>query len=445
MKRVGFYTLGCKVNYAESACIAAMFQQHDFELTSEPGEADVWIINTCSVTENADRECRQLIRRIHRKAPDAFVIVTGCYAQLQPERVASLEGVDAVLGSREKSEIFELISEFKRRDVPLIAVSPHNQLDHFWLADSSGFGERTRAFLKIQDGCDYNCSFCVIPQARGTSRSEPVDNVIIRARSLIERGYKEIVLTGVNVGDYGRKIGGSLYDLLCKLDELEGLQRLRISSIEPNLLTDEIIKLVAHSEKICPHFHIPLQSGSDTVLARMRRRYKSVLYRDRVETILSYIPHAGIGVDVIVGFPGETEREFEETYRFLSDLPVSYFHVFSYSVRQNTPAASMGGVVSPQERERRSRTLRALGVMKRRRWIARYIGDQVSVLLEGDYTDDGAFMHGFTPNYMRVRLPAQRKLENEIVTARIVGLLGDVAQGTFCPSEDEVLIPQVNL
>lgn len=436
MKTVGIHTLGCKLNYAESAGVAAAFTRNGFALAGDGERADVWIINTCSVTGSADRECRQVIRRIRRRAPDAFIVVTGCYAQLHPELAASLDGVDAVVGSREKGRLFELITDFRRRDVPLVLVSPGDDT-HFWGADSSGFGGRTRAFLKIQDGCDYNCSYCVIPQARGRSRSESPGAVEDRARAVVVRGYKEIVLTGVNVGDYGRTSGWSFHDLLCRLEEIEGLRRLRISSIEPNLLTDEILQLASRSSRIAPHFHIPLQSGSNSVLGRMRRRYRKEFYRDRVDAVLSHLPQAGIGVDVIVGFPGETVDEFEETHRFLSELPASYFHVFRYSERENTPAAAMGRVVPAEERARRSAMLRMLGAEKKKQFALKFVGSALPVLLESDYSKDGAAMFGLAPNYLRVRVDADAALENEIVPVFIDGYSGGAACGWLQKREGE--------
>ncbi|MBK8909690.1 MAG: tRNA (N(6)-L-threonylcarbamoyladenosine(37)-C(2))-methylthiotransferase MtaB [Chlorobi bacterium] len=335
---VSLHTLGCKLNYAESSTIAERFRREGFRVVELSEGGDVVVINSCTVTENADRECRQVIRRALRANPDAYVIVTGCYAQLKPEEIASMDGVDMVLGSAEKFQIFEHCGHFQKEATPRIAVGE--------IAEATGFGpaftgegdSRTRAFLKVQDGCDYNCAFCTIPLARGGSRSQPIQEAFRQACQLVESGYQEIVITGVNVGE-GE--GESFLDLLRRLHEVPRLQRLKISSIEPNLLTDPIIELASASDRMLPHFHIPLQSGSDQILGKMRRRYRSSVYRDRVETILRLMPHAAIGVDVIVGFPGETEEHFQETYSFLNELPIAYLHVFTYSERQNTPAAEL--------------------------------------------------------------------------------------------------------
>jgi threonylcarbamoyladenosine tRNA methylthiotransferase MtaB len=379
--------------------------------------ADVFVLNTCTVTERADRECRQVVRRALRVSPEACTIVTGCYAQLQADEIASIDGVDFVLGSREKFDVFKYVDEFQKRDHPRIVRSLIHEAADFGPAFSTGVPDRTRAFLKVQDGCDYHCSFCTIPLARGVSRSQSVDATIEQARELVRRGYKEIVLTGVNVGDYGRKIGTSLLSLLDCMEEIEGLERLRISSIEPNLVSTELIRFIRGSNKICHHFHIPLQSGNDDMLKLMRRRYLSSYYRDVVDWVKEEIADAGIGADVIVGFPGETESHFEKTYRFLVELPLSYLHVFTYSERPNTLAATLPGGIKATERARRSETLRTLSAKKRRQFYESFIDRTVRVLLEG--TVEGDYRIGHTSNYIRVGVPADSAEENEIIDVKI--------------------------
>ena len=367
MNRVAFHTLGCKLNYAETSAIGERFKREGFEVAKLGNDSHVVVINSCTVTENANRECRQIVRRALRKNPQACIIVTGCYAQLKPEEIASIEGVDYVLGSSEKFLLFDIVEDFAKQAIPQISVGEIAHEKNFGPAFNAESDARTRAFLKVQDGCDYTCSFCTIPLARGASRSQPALDVVAQATELVNRGYKEIVLTGVNTGDYGRKDGSSLHELLLDLHEVNDLQRIRISSIEPNLLTDEIINLTAVSDRMMPHFHIPLQSGSDKILGRMRRRYRSKDYRDLVERILRAIPDAGIGVDAIVGFPGEGEDEFMETYNFLHALPVQYFHVFTYSEREKTPAKEYPERIAVEERRRRTRMLRTLSEKKERR------------------------------------------------------------------------------
>ena len=427
-RRVSLHTLGCKLNYAETSAIGDRFRREGFDLIEFGAPSDVIVINSCTVTENADRECRQLVRRALRANPDAFVVVTGCYAQLQPEEIASIDGVDMVLGSAEKFRILDLVEDFAKLDVPKVIVGDIGSDDSFGPAYSGSEDERTRAFLKVQDGCDYNCSFCTIPLARGGSRSQPIEDAWRQACGLVENGFKEIVITGVNVGDFGKGSGEDFHDLLLRLHDVEGLRRLRVSSIEPNLLNERIIELAARSDRMAPHFHIPLQSGSDAVLGRMRRRYRSALYRERVETIIALMPDAAIGVDVIVGFPGESEEEFQETYDFLHALPVAYFHVFTYSERENTPAAESGAVVPIDLRRRRTRMLRTLSEKKRTAFAAKHLGDLRPVLFEhGEY---GPMIQGFTDNYIRVAVPYQSVLANRIVNVRI----GEF-QGEHCIAE----------
>lgn len=426
-KKVAFHTLGCKLNYAETSVIGNSFLKRGFSITDFDSRADVYVINTCTVTENAERECRQIIRRALRHNPDGFVIVTGCYAQLRPEQIQKIEGVDLVLGSKEKFEIFNFIDSFEKKDLACVYVSPLEKLNDFGPAFTPLPDDRTRAFLKIQDGCDYKCSFCTIPKARGFSRSQPEDETVYQLNELVEKGYKEIVLTGVNVGDYGSKIGTNLYQLLKRLIKVDGDFRLRISSIEPNLLSDEIIELVAEEEKLCKHFHIPLQSGSDKILKKMQRRYLSKLYAERIEKVKSLIPQAGIGVDVIVGFPGEDENDFKTTHDFIANLPVSYLHVFTYSERPGTPAAEMKEQVPKDERRRRTNTLRILSARKKYQFYLEMIGTEQKVLFE--HRDSDGTIKGFTSNYIRVVSDERSNLENKFADFKLVELKNDFVTG----------------
>ncbi len=425
MPRVALHTLGCKLNFAETATLGRQFLDRGFELVEFGTPADVCVINTCTVTEQADRECRQLIRRALRTSARPYVIVTGCYAQLDPERVASIEGVDLVLGTREKFRLFDLARLQGKEVSPRIEVSHPGEGDDFGPAFTSPSAGRTRAYLKIQDGCDYSCSFCTIPLARGASRSQSVDATLAQARILVGQGYREIILTGVNVGDFGRKEGSSLLALVEQLAAVPGLSRLRISSIEPNLLTPALLDYCASSSVLCRHFHIPLQSGCDAVLRAMRRRYTSASYADLIRRIKDRIPDCGIGVDVIVGFPGETDEQFETTRQFLAELPVSYLHVFTYSERPRTPAAAMVGTVDRAARSRRNEILRDLGARKRRAFYEQARGSIATVLTESDV--EGSYRFGFTGNFVRVALPAGGLDENEIVPALITG-----AGDNFC-------------
>ncbi|MCR4418076.1 MAG: tRNA (N(6)-L-threonylcarbamoyladenosine(37)-C(2))-methylthiotransferase MtaB [Ignavibacteria bacterium] len=426
-KKVAFHTLGCKLNYAETSVIGNSFLRRGFSLTDFDSPADVYVINTCTVTENAERECRQIIRRALRHNPNGFVIVTGCYAQLRPEQIQKIEGVDLVLGSKEKFEIFNFIDSFEKKNLACVYVTPLEKLNDFGPAFTPLPEDRTRAFLKIQDGCDYKCSFCTIPKARGLSRSQSADETIKQLRELVQQGYKEIVLTGVNVGDYGSKIGTSLYELLKKLIKVDGDFRIRISSIEPNLLSDEIIELVAQEDKLCKHFHIPLQSGSDKILKRMQRRYLSKLYADRIEKVKTLIPSAGIGVDVIVGFPGEDENDFQTTQKFIANLPVSYLHVFTYSERPGTPAAEMKDQVPKDERRRRTNTLRILSARKKYQFYLEMLGTEQKVLFE--HRDDDGTIKGFTSNYIRVVSDSPYDLTNKFADFRLTDLKNELVVG----------------
>ena len=426
MRRVALHTLGCKLNFAETSTIGRQFVERGFQVVAIDDPSDVVVLNTCSVTERADREARQWIRRALRHSPGAFVVVVGCYAQLEPEEIASIDGVDLVLGATEKSRLFEYARDFHKDRYPRIHVSDVSASLDFAPAFSAEVGNRTRAFLKIQDGCDYTCAFCTIPLARGASRSMSPDAVVQQARMLADSGYREIVLTGVNVGDYGRKDGTSFLELLLKLDGIDGIDRIRVSSIEPNLLTERVIDRILGSRKFCNHFHIPLQSGSDAVLKRMRRRYLADDYRRVVEYINRQDSDAGIGADVIVGFPGETDELFEESLEFVIDLPVTYLHVFTYSERPNTPAAAFGGAVEPRVRFKRSEVLRMAGSRKRKEFFSRFLGASLPVLFEGGTEGN---VSGLTTNYIRVRVDGGRELSNQILSVRLVDAKGDECRG----------------
>ena len=427
MPTIALATLGCKLNFAETSALGKQFADRGYTPVDFGSPADVTVINTCSVTARADRECRQLIRRTLRASPSSVVIVTGCYAQLKPEEVASIDGVDFVMGTREKASIAALVGDPSKQSSPQVRVSDIGASDGFGQAWSSEAGGRTRAFLKVQDGCDYSCSFCTIPLARGPSRSQGIAETVRQAEGLIADGYREIVLTGVNVGDYGRKSGTDLVTLLRSLAHVEGIERLRISSIEPNLLTDEVIEFVASHGVLCRHFHIPLQSGSNEILRLMRRRYSAGQYAERIRTVMENIPDCGIGVDVIVGFPGESDGHFRETCAFVADLPVSYLHVFSYSERPDTAAARSSAVVDPLVRAERSRTLRGIGLRKKQEFYSRLVGKTVPVLLEAD-AENGCRC-GFTANYVRVSVPEGDAPANSIVDVAITGLEDDRCTG----------------
>lgn len=418
-RTVAFHTLGCKLNYAETSTLSRMLENEGFQKKSFDDIADVYVINTCSVTDNADKECRQLVRRIQRKSPQSLVVITGCYAQLKPKEIASIKGVDLVLGAAEKFNIVSHLKELTKGDSTKISSCDIEEISGF--NSSFSISDRTRTFLKVQDGCSYNCSFCTIPMARGKSRSDTIANVVTHARELSEKGVKEVVLTGVNLGDFGlngaentrgSRRGETFYELIQELEKVEGIERYRISSIEPNLLTDEIIAFVAGSKKFMPHFHIPLQSGSNHILGLMRRRYKREWYADRVAMIKSLIPHCCIGVDVIVGFPGETEEEFEATYNFLDDIEVSYFHVFTYSERDNTAALDIRPVVPVHTRHERNKILRNLSYRKMRDFTNQHIGQTREVLFESRKKE--GMMEGYTDNYIKVITPYRKELVNTI-------------------------------
>jgi threonylcarbamoyladenosine tRNA methylthiotransferase MtaB len=423
-QKVALHTLGCKLNFSETSTIGNEFLKNGFSVVNFDETADVYVFNTCTVTESAERECRQLVRRALRNNPNAYVIVTGCYAQLRPEEIAAIEGVDAVLGSNEKFEIFSLLKEFEKKELSCIYVSPTDELNYFGKASSTEADSRTRAFFKIQDGCDYKCSFCTIPLARGKSRSMNPDLVVKEFTELVNQQYKEIILTGVNVGDYGKSYDTNLYELLLKLIEVEGNFRIRISSIEPNLLTDDIIDLTQRSDKMCKHFHIPLQSGSDRILRLMQRRYLTDDYKRVIESIKSKIPEAGIGVDVIVGFPGETENDFLQTYNFLSELPISYLHVFTYSERPDTKALTIQDSVPQQERKRRNKMHRILSGKKKYHFYNQMIGQELEVLFESG--NENGLMKGFSSNYVRVKHQFDEKYTNKLCLVDVIGIENEI-------------------
>jgi threonylcarbamoyladenosine tRNA methylthiotransferase MtaB len=415
---VAFHTLGCKLNFSETSSLSRLLEQEGFEKRDFTDLADVYVINTCSVTDNADKECRQLVRRIQRKSPDSFVVVTGCYAQLKPGEIAQIPGVDLVLGAAEKFNIVSHIGALtKTGDPAKICSCDIEEVSGFNASYSQN--DRTRSFLKVQDGCDYNCSFCTIPMARGKSRSDVVENVVKHAKDLAADGVKEIVLTGVNLGDFGKGPDGNkkyeenFTDLVKALDAVPGIDRYRISSIEPNLLTNELIEWVANSNQFMPHFHIPLQSGSNEILGMMRRRYKRELYAERVQLIKQLMPHAAIGVDVIVGFPGETDEHFKETFDFLHSLDVSYLHVFTYSERANTKALEFKPVVPVHIRNERNKALRNLSYMKLQYFTQQHAGETRKVLFEA-FNKDG-MMEGYTDNYIRVSTPYRAEWANQLV------------------------------
>lgn len=428
-KKVALQTLGCKLNYSETSSIGMQFLEKEFEVVDFQEMADVYVLNTCSVTESAERECRQIIRRALRQNPEAFIIVTGCYAQLRPEEIARIKGVDAILGSNEKFKLFSLLENFNKRDLTCISVTPTENLTDFGVAHSTDADSRTRAFLKIQDGCDYTCSFCTIPLARGASRSLALKEVVNEFKKLLDSGYKEIVLTGVNVGDYGKNIETNLFNLLTELIKIENEFRIRISSIEPNLLSDEIIELVPESEKLCNHFHIPLQSGSPGILKAMQRRYTIEDYENLIYKVKNRLPDAGIGVDVIVGFPGETEEDFIHTHNFLRELPISYLHVFTYSERPDTKAISLSGIVDVQERKRRNNILRILSEKKRAKFYSDMIGTKQAVLFENN--NKNGLIQGFTSNYIRVQTDFNESLTGQICPITLTGAEADICTGTI--------------
>jgi threonylcarbamoyladenosine tRNA methylthiotransferase MtaB len=415
-KKVAFYTLGCKLNFSETSTIARNFQNEGFDRVEFEEVADIYVINTCSVTENADKQFKQIVKKATKLNNKAFIAAVGCYAQLKPEELVAVDGVDLVLGATEKFKITDYINDLAKNDIGEVHSCEIEEADFY--VGSYSIGDRTRAFLKVQDGCDYKCTYCTIPLARGISRSDALENVLKNASEISQQGIKEIVLTGVNIGDYGKGEFGNkkhehtFLDLVKALDEVEGIERLRISSIEPNLLKNETIDFVSKSRTFVPHFHIPLQSGSNEILKKMKRRYQREVYTERVSKIREVMPHACIGVDVIVGFPGETDEDFLETYHFLNDLEISYLHVFTYSERDNTEAAAMEGVVPMNVRSKRSKMLRGLSVKKRRAFYETQIGSNRTVLFEGENKE--GYIHGFTENYVKVKTPWNPELVNTL-------------------------------
>ena len=420
-KKVAFHTLGCKLNFSETATIASQMEAADFEKVPFDSKADVYVINTCSVTENADKRFKEIVKKTQKINEKAFVAAVGCYAQLKPEALADVDGVDLVLGATEKFNLTAYLNDLTKQEVGTVHACEIEEADFY--VGGYAVGERTRAFLKVQDGCDYKCTYCTIPLARGISRSDTLENVLKNAQEIASKGIKEIVLTGVNIGDYGKGEFGNkkhlhtFFDLVQALEKIPGISRLRISSIEPNLLKNETIDMVSKSRVFVPHFHIPLQSGSDTVLKKMKRRYLTGLYRDRITTIQRQMPHACIGVDDIVGFPGETEEDFLETYAFLNQLGVSYLHVFTYSERDRTEAASMSEVVPMAVRNKRSKMLRGLSVKLRRAFYESQIETKRTVLFEGE--NKKGYIHGFTENYVKVKTPWDPALVNTVAEVRL--------------------------
>jgi threonylcarbamoyladenosine tRNA methylthiotransferase MtaB len=440
-KRVALENLGCKLNYAETIQIEKEFRRRGFEVVDACASADVFVINTCTVTQSADSDCRQIVRRALRTSPKAFVVVTGCYAQGRPEEIAQIEGVDLVLGAKEKFNLFDYVHDFEKQEIlttgqgsdvhsnyhAQVFVGPVEDAVEFGAADSAAPGARTRAFLKVQDGCGYNCSYCTIPKVRGASRSPSVAFLVDQAKEISASGFKEIVLSGVNVGDFQRRDGDSFFKLLTELEKVHGIERIRISSIEPNLLTKDVIKFVASSAKYCRHFHIPLQSGSDRVLRMMRRRYNSAEYREIAEFTKEAMPSAGIGADIIAGFPGETSELFEESLNFIENLPLSYLHVFTYSEREGTDAVKFEGVVDPKVRKKRGEILRTLSAKKRYEFNRQHVGKIMKVLVEEE-TKNGK-MAGFTSNYIRVEMDSNPAKANELCDVLITGVSDNTTVG----------------
>lgn len=421
MKKVAFYTLGCKLNFSETSSISRLFEQKGYEKVDFAEAADIYVINTCSVTDNADKKCKKVVKEALKHSPNAFIAIMGCYAQLKPQEIAEIPGVDAVLGAAEKFRLLEVLDGFQKKEKAQVFHSDIANATEFHNAYS--LNDRTRTFLKVQDGCDYSCSFCTIPLARGESRSDYVENIVRSAETIVAQGVKEIVLTGVNIGDFGLHKGEreeTFLDLVKALDRVEGIERFRISSIEPNLLTDEIIEFVAQSSKFVPHFHIPLQSGNNKVLRLMRRRYQRELYAERVAKIKQLMPDCCIGVDVIVGFPGESKEDFLDTYQFLNELDISYLHVFTYSERANTHAIALKGIVPLPERAERSKMLHILSDKKRRAFYETQLGREEEVLFEEEV--ENGCMFGFTRNYVKVTAKYDPILVNEIKKVRLTAI-----------------------
>ena len=426
-RTVAYYTLGCKLNFSETSTISRDLGQEGFRKVPFTEPADLYVINTCSVTENADKKFRSVVKQALKTNPEGYIAVVGCYAQLQPEAIAAIPGVDLVLGAAEKFNLGQYLDDLEKQEIGQVHSCEVSQADFY--VGSYAIGDRTRAFLKVQDGCDYKCSYCTIPLARGISRSDTLENVLANAAEISAQGIREIVLTGVNIGDYGKGEFGNkkhqhtFLELVKALDKVPGIERLRISSIEPNLLKNETIDFVAQSRHFVPHFHIPLQSGSNHILKKMKRRYLRELYEERVSRIRQVMPEACIGVDVIVGFPGETREHFMETYEFLHRLDVSYLHVFTYSERPNTPAAVMDAVVPPEERKRRSKMLRSLSIKKRRAFYQSQLGQWRNVLFEGE--NKKGYIHGFTENYVKVKAPWDPSLVNTLHRVKLTDIDGD--------------------
>ena len=439
-KKVAFYTLGCKLNFSETATISRSFKKEGFDRVDFSEVADIYVINTCSVTENADKRFKTIVKEAQKSNPDAFVAAVGCYAQLKPEELADVNGVDLVLGATEKFKITDYLNDLSKNDMGEVHSCEIEDANFY--VGSYSVGDRTRAFLKVQDGCDYKCTYCTIPLARGISRSDTLSNVLANAKEIAAQNIKEIVLTGVNIGDYGKGEFGNkkhehtFLDLVRELDKVEGIERLRISSIEPNLLKNETLKIVSQSRAFVPHFHIPLQSGNNEILGKMRRRYKRELYVDRVTEIKRLMPDACIGVDVIVGFPGETDEHFLDTYTFLNELPISYLHVFTYSERDNTKAAEMDGAIPLKVRKKRSKMLRGLSAKKRRAFYESQLGKELSVLFEGE--NKQGYINGFTENYVKVKTPWDPALVNTIHKIQLTEIDDDgLVRFSF---KDEVLL-----
>ncbi len=413
-KRVAFHTLGCKLNYTETSMIWKNLETLGYEKVSFDSPADYYVINTCSVTENADKECKRIVRKAQNSNPDSHIVVTGCYAQLKPEQIAEISGVNMVVGAQDKFRLGELLNDINNDEVQVYSCDINDVTNY---QSSYSLGERTRTFLKVQDGCDYSCTYCTIPMARGKSRSDTVSNIVKQANEIAKQGIKEIVLSGVNIGDFGYSNGHerrseTLLQLITALNQVDGIERFRISSIEPNLLTDNIISFVAQSKKFVPHFHVPMQSGNDFILKRMKRRYLTKHYAERMHRIKELMPHAGIGADVIVGFPGETDLHFQETFEFIHSLPLSYLHVFTYSERDNTEAADMDGYIPVSKRQERNKILRHLSDKKRNVFYNEHLNTRRSVLWE--YENDGGYMLGYTDNYIRVRKTYNSQHSNTI-------------------------------
>ena len=417
-KKVAFYTLGCKLNFSETSTIARNFENQGFAKVDFDETPDIYVINTCSVTDNADKKCRQIVRKALQVNPNAFVTMIGCYAQLKPQEISSIPGVDLVLGANEKFNILEHIEALEKKEKAEVKSTNIKETNDF--IPSFSLGDRTRSFLKVQDGCDYFCSFCTIPLARGKSRNASIAETLIEAKKIADTEIKEVVLTGVNIGDFGQGGEENFFQLIQQLDKIEGIERFRISSIEPNLLTNEIIEFVAQSKRFVPHFHIPLQSGSDKLLVAMRRKYLRVLYQERVSKIKELMPHACIGVDVIVGFPGETDEEFLETVNFIHQLDVSYLHVFTYSERANTTAKKMADSVPLDLRRQRSKQLHILSDKKRRFFYETQIGSEHTVLFEAEESE--GIMYGFTENYVKVKIPFNADFVNQLIAVKLIDI-----------------------